>query len=155
MYALYVFWGRSPKTVPTCAQRFPEASGHKWARLGTYDVPTYGQRCPLTSAHKCARLGTSEHVWAPMTCPLVPRRAQRCQEVADSGHFLKTFSALGLLFSTLNMSGGFDHKKHKVNTYKERALSTACTNGKMETKREIAPNNELVPIPEFRIQVFF
>ena len=40
-------------------------------------------------------------------------------------------------------------KKHKVNTYKERALSTVCTNGKMETKREIAPKNELVPISEF------
>ena len=62
----------------------------------------------------------------------------------DSGHVFN--------FITFGLVWGLRPKKHKVNTYKERALSTVCTNGKMETKREIASKNELVPMPEFRIR---
>ena len=93
-------------------------------------------------------LGKGEVSKADQSCLKLSKAARSCPEY--SGHF-STFSALdsfGATFFNFAHVWALHPKKHKV-----RAISTVCTNGKMETKREMAPKNELVPMPEFRIQV--
>ena len=95
MYSLYMFWGRSPKTVPSFAQ----LALPNFAQLGP-SLPNLAHLCPTRSnfAHLCptrlsfAQLCSSLLNFAHL-CPTRPNSVQLGSTLSNSAQLCSTHSA--------------------------------------------------------------